>query len=98
MSRNKEYIVFYWGNGFIAPKVRQVFGVEKREQAIAQQDEEELAQLKASASIITIPKDIKGPLVAATLAETTEAKSRSGKPLNEKQREEEMKHLSPESA
>ena len=93
MSRNKEYIVFYRGNDFIAPKVRQVL-VEKQEQAITQQDEEELARLKASASIITIPNDIKGPLVAGTLAETTEAKSRWGKSLDDKQREEEMKCLS----
>jgi len=68
--------------------------VEKQEQAITQQDEEELARLKASASIISIPKDIKGPLVAGTLAESTEAKSRWGKSLNDKQREEEMKRLS----
>ena len=93
MSRNKEYIVFYRGNDFIAPKVRQVL-VEKQEQAITQQDEEELARLKASASIITVPKGIKGPLVAGTLTETTEAKSRWGMSLNDKQREEEMKRLS----
>ncbi|CAD6219596.1 unnamed protein product [Miscanthus lutarioriparius] len=93
LSRNEEYIVFYRGNDFIAPKLRQVL-VEKQEQAITQQDEEELARLKASASIITIPKDIKGPLVAGTLAETTEAKSRWGKSLDDKQREEEMKCLS----
>ncbi|XP_021310097.1 CRM-domain containing factor CFM3, chloroplastic/mitochondrial isoform X2 [Sorghum bicolor] len=93
LSRNKEYIVFYRGNDFIAPKVRQVL-VEKQEQAITQQDEEELARLKASASIITVPKGIKGPLVAGTLTETTEAKSRWGMSLNDKQREEEMKRLS----
>ncbi|CAN6195690.1 unnamed protein product [Urochloa humidicola] len=92
LSRNKEYIVFYRGNDFIAPKVRQVL-VEKQEQASTQQDEEELARLKASASIATIPNELKGPLVAGTLAETTEAKSRWGDSLNDKQREEEMKRL-----
>ncbi|CAN6182069.1 unnamed protein product [Urochloa humidicola] len=92
LSRNKEYIVFYRGNDFIAPKVRQVL-VEKQEQASTQQDEEELARLKASASIATIPNKLKGPLVAGTLAETTEAKSRWGDSLNDKQREEEMKRL-----
>ncbi|RLN35451.1 chloroplastic group IIA intron splicing facilitator CRS1, chloroplastic [Panicum miliaceum] len=92
LSRNKEYIIFYRGNDFITPKVRQVL-VEKQEQAITQQDEEELARLKASASITTIPNELKGPLVAGTLAETTEAKSRWGDSLNEKQREEEMKRL-----
>ncbi|CAL5074631.1 unnamed protein product [Urochloa decumbens] len=92
LSRNKEYIVFYRGNDFIAPKVRQVL-VEKEEQASTQQDEEELARLKASASIATIPNELKGPLVAGTLAETTEAKSRWGDSLNDKQREVEMKRL-----
>ncbi|CAL5081114.1 unnamed protein product [Urochloa decumbens] len=92
LSRNKEYIVFYRGNDFIAPKVRQVL-VDKQEQASTQQDEEELARLKASASIATIPNELKGPLVAGTLAETTEAKSRWGDSLNDKQREEEMKCL-----
>ncbi|KAF8648074.1 hypothetical protein HU200_065112 [Digitaria exilis] len=92
LSRNKEYIVFYRGNDFITPKVRQVL-VEKQEQAITRQDEEELARLKASASITTIPNESRGPLVAGTLAETTEAKSRWGDSLNDKQREEEMKRL-----
>jgi hypothetical protein len=36
--RNKEYIVFYMGNDFIAPKVREVL-VEKQEQSVNQQDE-----------------------------------------------------------
>lgn len=92
MSRNKEYIVFYRGNDFITPKVRQVL-VEKQEQAITRQDEEELARLKASASITSIPNELAGPLVAGTLAETTEAKSRWGGSLNDKQREEGMKRL-----
>ncbi|KAG2643026.1 hypothetical protein PVAP13_2KG294600 [Panicum virgatum] len=92
VSRNKEYIIFYRGNDFITPKVRQVL-VEKQEQSIIQQDEEELARLKASASITSIPNELKGPLVAGTLAETTEAKSRWGDSLNDKQREEDMKRL-----
>jgi len=92
LSRNKEYIIFYRGNDFITPKVRQVL-VAKQEQSIIQQDEEELARLKASASITTIPNELKGPLVAGTLAETTEAKSRWGDSLNYTHREEEMKRL-----
>ncbi|XP_062194228.1 CRM-domain containing factor CFM3, chloroplastic/mitochondrial-like [Phragmites australis] len=92
LSRNKEYIVFYRGNDFITPKVRGVL-VEKQEQAITQQDEEELARLKASALITTIPRELKSPLVAGTLAETTEAKSRWGNSLNDVQREDEMKRL-----
>ncbi|TVU09316.1 hypothetical protein EJB05_42781 [Eragrostis curvula] len=92
LSRNKEYIIFYRGNDFVTPKVREVL-VEKQELAVTQQDEEELARLKALASIATIPKESKVPLVAGTLAETTEAKSRWGDALNDKQREEEMKRL-----
>jgi hypothetical protein len=93
LSRNKEYIVFYRGNDFIAPKVREVL-VEKQEQSVNQQDEEELARLKALASITSIPKEYNGPLFAGTLAETTKAKSRWGHLLNHEQREEEMKRLS----
>jgi hypothetical protein len=92
LSRNKEFIVFYRGNDFVAHKVREVL-VEKQEQAVSQQDGEELARLKASTSITTIPKECKGPLVAGTLAETTNAKSRWGDSLNEEQREQEMKSL-----
>ncbi|KAL6655888.1 hypothetical protein ACP70R_006714 [Stipagrostis hirtigluma subsp. patula] len=92
LSRNKEYIVFYRGNDFITPKVREVL-VEKQEQAITQQDEEELARLKASASISTIPRELRSPLVAGTLAETKEATSRWGNSINYEQREDEMKQL-----
>jgi hypothetical protein len=92
LSGNKEFIVFYRGNDFVAHKVREVL-VEKHEQAVSQQDGEELARLKALALITTIPKECKGPLVAGTLAETTKAKSRWGDSLNEEQREQEMEHL-----
>ncbi|KAL6846322.1 hypothetical protein ACP4OV_023770 [Aristida adscensionis] len=92
LSRNKEYIVFYRGNDFITPKVREVL-VEKQEQAITQQDEEEAARLKASASITAIPRELRSPLVAGTLAETTEATSRWGNSLTGEQREHEMKRL-----
>ncbi|KAJ1289423.1 hypothetical protein BS78_02G163300 [Paspalum vaginatum] len=92
LSRNKEYIIVYRGNDFITPKVRQIL-VEKQEQAITQQDEEEMARLKASASITAISKELKDPAVAGTLAETTEAKSRWGVSLNDKQREDEMNRL-----
>jgi hypothetical protein len=58
------------GNDFIAPKVREVF-VEKQEQFVNQHDEEEVAWLKALASITSIPKVSNGPLFVGTLAETT---------------------------
>ncbi|KAL5201353.1 hypothetical protein ABZP36_035707 [Zizania latifolia] len=92
LSRNNEYIVLYRGNDFITPKVRKVL-VEKQEQAITQQDEEELARLKASASTSIIPKALKNRLVAGTLAETKEAISRWGDSLNHKLREKEKNHL-----
>ncbi|KAG8049602.1 hypothetical protein GUJ93_ZPchr0009g361 [Zizania palustris] len=92
LSRNKEYIVFYRGNDFITPKVRKVL-VEKQDQAITQQNEEELARLKASASIRVIPKELQNPLVAGTLTETKEAESRWGDPLNHELREKEKNRL-----
>ncbi|KAL5206125.1 hypothetical protein ABZP36_034334 [Zizania latifolia] len=92
LSRNKEYIVFYRGNDFITPKVRKVL-VEKQDQTITQQNEEELARLKASASISIIPKALKNPLVAGTLAETKEAESRWGDPFNHELREKEKNRL-----
>jgi hypothetical protein len=67
--------------------------VEKQEQSVNQQDEEELARLKALASITSIPKESNDPLFAGTLAETTKEKSRWGHLLNHEQREEEMKRL-----
>ncbi|XP_052168505.1 CRM-domain containing factor CFM3, chloroplastic/mitochondrial-like [Oryza glaberrima] len=92
LSRNKEYIVFYRGNDFITPKVRQVL-VEKQEQAITWQDEEELARLKASASISVKPKVFKNPPVAGTLTETREAKSRWGDSINAELRKKEKNHM-----
>uniref|UniRef100_A0A0D9XCY3 CRM-domain containing factor CFM3, chloroplastic/mitochondrial n=1 Tax=Leersia perrieri TaxID=77586 RepID=A0A0D9XCY3_9ORYZ len=92
LSRNKEYIVFYRGNDFITPKVREVL-VEKQKQAITWQDEEELARLKASASITDIPKALKNPLVAGTLAETREAKSRWGDATNDELRKKEKNRM-----
>ncbi|KAF0913238.1 hypothetical protein E2562_020392 [Oryza meyeriana var. granulata] len=92
LSRNKEYIVFYRGNDFITPKVRQVL-VEKQEQAITWQDEEELARLKASASISVKPKVFKSPLIAGTLTETREAKSRWGDSINDELRKKEKNHM-----
>jgi hypothetical protein len=80
------------GNDFIVPKVREVL-VEKQEQFVNQQDEEEVARLTASTSITSIPKESSGPLFVGTLAKTTKAKSRWGHLLNHEQREEEMKHL-----
>lgn len=92
ISRNKEYIIFYRGNDFMTPKIRQVL-VEQQQQAITQQDQEELARLKASASITLIPNALKNPQVAGTLAETREAESRWGDLINDGRRKKERNHL-----
>ncbi|OAY75408.1 CRM-domain containing factor CFM3, chloroplastic/mitochondrial-like [Ananas comosus] len=92
LSRNKEYIVFYRGNDFIMPSIRDVL-IEKQQLATVQQDEEELARLKASASLMSKAKASKGPLVAGTLKETVEANSRWGNPLSSKAREKMKKEL-----
>uniref|UniRef100_A0A453KPD9 CRM-domain containing factor CFM3, chloroplastic/mitochondrial n=1 Tax=Aegilops tauschii subsp. strangulata TaxID=200361 RepID=A0A453KPD9_AEGTS len=92
VSRNKEYIIFYRGNDFVTPKVRKVL-VEQQQHAITQQEQEELARLKASASITAIPKALKNPLVAGTLAETREATSRWGDSLNDELRKKENNRL-----
>uniref|UniRef100_A0ACD5XR63 Uncharacterized protein n=1 Tax=Avena sativa TaxID=4498 RepID=A0ACD5XR63_AVESA len=92
VSRNKEYIIFYRGNDFVTPKVRQVL-VENQQHAITQQDQEELARLKASASITPISNASKNPLVAGTLAETREATSRWGDSLNDELRKKENNRL-----
>ncbi|WOL03007.1 CRM-domain containing factor CFM3, chloroplastic/mitochondrial isoform X1 [Canna indica] len=85
LSRNKEYIVLYRGNDFVTPSIREVL-LEKEKLATIHQDEEEVARLRASASVASV-RIAKGPLVAGTLAETVEAKSRWGKPLSSKERE-----------
>ncbi|KAM3274999.1 hypothetical protein ACQJBY_043773 [Aegilops geniculata] len=92
VSRNKEYIIFYRGNDFVTPKVRKVL-VEQQQHAITQQEQEELARLRASASITPIPKALKNPLVAGTLAETREATSRWGDSLNDELRKKENNRL-----
>ncbi|XP_051186949.1 CRM-domain containing factor CFM3, chloroplastic/mitochondrial [Lolium perenne] len=92
VSRNKEYIIFYRGNDFVTPKVRQVL-VEQQQHAITQQDQEELARLKAAASIAPISNSLKNPLVAGTLAETREATSRWGESLNDELRKKENTRL-----
>ncbi|XP_042461678.1 CRM-domain containing factor CFM3, chloroplastic/mitochondrial-like isoform X2 [Zingiber officinale] len=91
LSRNKEYIVFYRGNDFVTPSIREVL-VEKEKLATIKQDDEEVARLRASASVADAKSD-KGSLVAGTLAETVEAKHRWGKPLNPEEREMAKKNI-----
>ncbi|XP_008797776.3 CRM-domain containing factor CFM3, chloroplastic/mitochondrial-like [Phoenix dactylifera] len=91
LSRNKEYIVFYRGNDFLTPSVRDVL-VKKEKLAAIQQDDEEVARIRAS-SIVSNAKSNKAPLVAGTLAETLEAKTRWGNPLSSEHREKMRKDL-----
>lgn len=74
------------------PSIRGVL-IEKQQLATVQQDEEELARLKASASLMSKAKASKGPLVAGTLKETVEANSRWGNPLSSEAREKMKKEL-----
>lgn len=92
LSRNKEYIVFYRGNDFLTPAIREVL-VDKEKVAAIQQDKEEVARLRASASVVSKAKTSKAPLVAGTLAETLEAKTRWGNPLSSEDREKMRKDL-----
>ncbi|XP_078158514.1 CRM-domain containing factor CFM3, chloroplastic/mitochondrial-like [Carex rostrata] len=77
MSRNKEYLVFYRGNDFLSPSVRAAL-VDKQQQAVITQDDEELSRQKALDLLSSNSRPIKGHLVAGTLAETTEALSKWG--------------------
>lgn len=81
MSRNKEYIVLYRGNDFLTPSVRAAL-VDKQQQAVVTQEDEELSRQKALDSLSSDLRPVKGRLVAGTLAETTEAASRWGKNQN----------------
>lgn len=60
---------------------------EKQKLVTIHQDEEEIARLRASTSIVAHVKSRKGQLVAGTLAETLEAKSRWGNPFSAEERE-----------
>ncbi|KAL6009052.1 hypothetical protein ACLOJK_022279 [Asimina triloba] len=75
ISRNKEYIVFYRGNDFLSPAVKEAL-VERKKLARLRQDEEEQARLEASALIASSANTASGPFVAGTLAETLAANAR----------------------
>ncbi|KAF3340899.1 chloroplastic group IIA intron splicing facilitator CRS1 [Carex littledalei] len=77
MSRNKEYLVFYRGNDFLSPSVRAAL-VDKQQQAVITQEEEELSRQKALDLLSSNSRSVQGHLVAGTLAETTEALSKWG--------------------
>ncbi|XP_057500066.1 CRM-domain containing factor CFM3, chloroplastic/mitochondrial-like [Actinidia eriantha] len=91
LSRNKDYIVFYRGNDFLPPVVRETM-VEAQEETALQQDEEDQARWKASTLIHSNteePSEVR--LVAGTLAETMAATSRWGKQPNSQDIEKMMR-------
>ncbi|ERN02031.1 hypothetical protein AMTRI_Chr02g223980 [Amborella trichopoda] len=87
VSRNKEYIVFYRGNDFLSPSVKEVL-VNREKLAKSLLDEEEKARMKAHASTLSNTSTARGPLVAGTLEETLEAKSRWGMQPSTHERDE----------
>lgn len=78
LCRNKDYIVFYRGNDFLPPVVRDAVK-ERSKLTDIRQDEEEQARHVASALIELKAKGFVGSLVAGTLAETLAATSRWGR-------------------
>ena len=91
LSRNKDYIVFYRGNDFLPPVVRETM-VEAQEETALQQDEEDQARWKASTLIHSNTKEpSEVRLVAGTLAETMAATSRWGKQPNSQDIEKMMR-------
>ncbi|XP_078432048.1 CRM-domain containing factor CFM3, chloroplastic/mitochondrial-like [Wolffia australiana] len=92
LSRNKEFIVFYRGKDFLIPTMTEVLS-ERQNLANSRQDEEEIARLKALASISSSPRASKLPQIAGTLAETLEAKNRWNYQLDEEERAKESWEL-----
>ncbi|KAJ8750760.1 hypothetical protein K2173_015941 [Erythroxylum novogranatense] len=93
LSRNKEYIVFYRGNDFLPPAVREKLR-ERRQVSYLKHDEEEEARHVASTFIDSTSNTTVGSLVAGTLAETIAANSRWGN----QPRREDVEEMMRESA
>ncbi|PKI61831.1 hypothetical protein CRG98_017729 [Punica granatum] len=77
LSRNKDFIVFYRGNDFLPPAVKEALEARLKLTNHQQNEEEQMRQL-ASSSISSSFNDSKCSLVAGTLAETLAATSRWG--------------------
>lgn len=90
VSRNKDYIVFYRGNDFLSPGLKEAL-LERKKLSKHQQDEEEKARMKASESLVFNAQTARGPFVAGTLAETMEATSRWGNQPTSEEREKMMR-------
>ncbi|XP_020591561.1 CRM-domain containing factor CFM3, chloroplastic/mitochondrial [Phalaenopsis equestris] len=84
LSRNKDYIVFYRGKDFLSAEVSKAL-VEREALAKNLQDEEELARIRASSSVLSNSKTIEVTEeqgTTGTLVETLEADARWGKKLD----------------
>lgn len=90
LSRNKDYIVFYRGNDFLAPAVTEALK-EAETRNTLQQEQEEQARQAAATSIVSNRRAAKRPLVAGTLAETIAATSRWANPPSNQEIEKMMK-------
>ncbi|CAH9143386.1 unnamed protein product [Cuscuta epithymum] len=91
LLRNKEYIVFYRGNDFLAPVVTEALKEAESRNAL-QQEEEEEARKVASNSIFASCRDVKRPFIAGTLAETVAATTHwATQPISVQEREKMMK-------
>nr|GLL39978.1 CRM-domain containing factor CFM3, chloroplastic/mitochondrial [Ipomoea trifida] len=90
LSRNKDYIVFYRGNDFLAPAVTEALK-EAETRNTLQQEQEEQARQAAATSIVSNHRAAKRPLVAGTLAETIAATSRWANPPSNQEIEKMMK-------
>lgn len=91
ISRNKDYIVFYRGNDFLPPTMKDAL-VERQQLAAANQDKEEEARVRALTLDSSTERTVKGPSIAGTLAETVEAKSRWGINMSSEEREKLMRN------
>lgn len=92
LSRNKEYVVFYRGNDFLVPTITEVLS-ERQNLANVRQDEEEQARLRASAFMASSTRASNVPLVAGTLAETMEARTRWDSQPDDEEREKMAREL-----
>ncbi|GAB4853785.1 hypothetical protein Ancab_017978 [Ancistrocladus abbreviatus] len=90
LSRNKEYIVFYRGNDFLPPVVKEA--LKEREKLTVLNHEEEEVRREASALISSDANASRSTMVAGTLAETVAATSRWGKQPTSQELEGMMEH------
>ncbi|XP_019173427.1 PREDICTED: CRM-domain containing factor CFM3, chloroplastic/mitochondrial [Ipomoea nil] len=94
LSRNKDYIVFYRGNDFLAPAVTEALKEAETRNTLQQEQEEQARQAAAAAaatSIVSNRTAAKRPLVAGTLAETIAATSRWANPPSNQEIQKMMK-------